>query len=99
MLHYLYSWLAILALLIFLFAVLVVLLNILIAQLSDTYAEVKNKAASTLEETWAHAIRTIELTSKFRVSNHGETTLFRACSVAKHRLQKSLFLAMKIPFQ
>ena len=52
----------------FLFIVLIVILNILIAQLSDTYAEVKSDAQRTLEQNWAEALRNLEQSNKFEVS-------------------------------
>ena len=51
----------------FLFIVLIVILNILIAQLSDTYAEVKSDAQRTLEQNWGQALRNLEQTNKFQV--------------------------------
>lgn len=51
----------------FLFIVLVVILNILIAQLSDTYADVKSDATRTLERNWAKALIAMEQADKFRV--------------------------------
>ena len=48
---------------VYLFAVLIILLNILIAQLSDTYAEVKGDAQHTLELNWSSALVIIEADS------------------------------------
>ena len=45
---------------VFLFFILVVLLNILIAQLSDTYADVKADALRELEQNWGYALRNLE---------------------------------------
>ena len=63
-----FSWLAIFAMMVFLFIVLVVILNILIAQLSDTYADVKSDAERTLERNWAQALKDIEQSNSFSVS-------------------------------
>ena len=52
---------------VFLFVVLVVSLNILIAQLSDTYADVKSDAQRTLERNWARALCNLEQGNKFKV--------------------------------
>eukprot|EP00117_Sycon_ciliatum_P002541 scpid24331/ scgid1932/ Transient receptor potential cation channel subfamily A member 1; Ankyrin-like with transmembrane domains protein 1 len=57
-----FSWLAIIINVIFLFFLLVVLLNILIAQLSDTYAEVQGEAQHELEQNWSQAIKLLEQT-------------------------------------
>ena len=65
------SVLAIALNMIYLFVVLIVLLNILIAQLSDTYADVKSDAQSTLEQNWAQALRNIDQTDKMKVSELG----------------------------
>lgn len=51
----------------YLFIILVVLLNILIAQLSDTYAEVKSAAQSTVEQNWAQALKVLEQSNNFEV--------------------------------
>ena len=55
-----HRWLAILINIVFLFFVLVVLLNILIAQLSDTYADVKSDALRELEHNWGIALTSME---------------------------------------
>ncbi|XP_065194113.1 uncharacterized protein LOC135825304 [Sycon ciliatum] len=55
-----FSWLGIVINMLFLFFVLVVLLNILIAQLSDTYADVKADAQRELEQNWAASLRILE---------------------------------------
>ena len=61
------SWLGIVVMMVFLFVVLVVILNILIAQLSDTYADVKSDATRTLERNWAKALSAMEQANKFKV--------------------------------
>ena len=53
-------WLGVLITMAFLFFILVVLLNILIAQLSATYADVQADAQRELERNWGHALKTLE---------------------------------------
>eukprot|EP00117_Sycon_ciliatum_P012001 scpid14930/ scgid13238/ Transient receptor potential cation channel subfamily V member 4; Osm-9-like TRP channel 4; Transient receptor potential protein 12; Vanilloid receptor-like channel 2; Vanilloid receptor-like protein 2; Vanilloid receptor-related osmotically-activated channel len=55
-------WLAVVIQMFFLFTLLIVILNILIAQLSDTYQRVKENAQRTLEQNWASALRNLEQT-------------------------------------
>ncbi|XP_065179061.1 uncharacterized protein LOC135809605 [Sycon ciliatum] len=61
-----FHWLAVVIMMFFLFTLLIVLLNILIAQLSDTYQEVKSNAQRTLEHNWSSALRTLELSETLK---------------------------------
>uniref|UniRef100_A0A0A9ZGA8 Transient receptor potential A n=1 Tax=Sycon coactum TaxID=1009717 RepID=A0A0A9ZGA8_9METZ len=71
-----FSWLGIVINMLFLFFVLVVLLNILIAQLSDTYADVKADAQRELEQNWAASLRNLEQGTsplkKYRFRNYDD---------------------------
>eukprot|EP00117_Sycon_ciliatum_P038570 scpid20096/ scgid1534/ Transient receptor potential cation channel subfamily V member 4; Osm-9-like TRP channel 4; Transient receptor potential protein 12; Vanilloid receptor-like channel 2; Vanilloid receptor-like protein 2; Vanilloid receptor-related osmotically-activated channel len=57
-----YFWPTILLRILYLFMVLIVLLNILIAQLSDTYAEIKQDAQLNLERNWCNQLLESEKT-------------------------------------
>eukprot|EP00117_Sycon_ciliatum_P011592 scpid34405/ scgid2875/ len=65
--HDSFGWLGIIINMLFLFIVLIVLLNILIAQLSDTYADVKADAQRELEQNWGVSLKNLEQsTSPFK---------------------------------
>lgn len=64
-----YSWLGITLMLLFSFLIAVILLNLLIAQLSDTYQKIQNNAQRELELNRVYVLTQIEKNSFiFKVS-------------------------------
>ena len=77
-----YHWMTVLLRIVYLFVIIIVLLNILIAQLSDTYAEIKQDAQLNLEHNWAGQL--LELEKSFFWRKEQQINAYRQSTVIEH---------------